>query len=224
MNETRRTIRRIRLTATGALAIGLASILLGILAAVPSAAAGKTDAAAAQASADEAEGAKKVEWQDRYRVLRNNSVRMRDNATKLRRAYSLSQHSNYPRGGARERFKQQVLDTEKKADQFEAQLAQFTEEARQNQIPPGWIYAVDDEPVDPGTPAAAGGDDDTHSINAPDGRNPAYYKQSDESGDDEAAGDDEDLEDARGASFGDFNDDRDDQYEARDPGDSNDED
>ncbi len=223
MNETRRKIRRIRLAAIGALAIGLASTVLGLLAAAPSAAATKADdAVVAGANAEEAELSKKAEWQDRYRTLRNNSVRMRDNATKLRKAYSQSQHANYPRGGARERFKQQVLDTERKADQYEVQLAQFVDEARQNQIPPGWLYEVDDEPVDPGTPAAAGGDDDTHSINAPDGRNPAYYNQSDESDDAEAAGDDEDLEDDRGASFSDFNDDRDDQYEARDPGDSND--
>ena len=60
--------------------------------------------APATAAADDEEVAKKAEWQDRYRALRNNAVRMRDNAIKLRRAYSLSQHSNYPRGGARERF------------------------------------------------------------------------------------------------------------------------
>lgn len=210
MNAMQNVKRRIRLGAIGALAIGVASTLLGLLAAAPSAAKTPPDVAAvAKMNADDAELAKKADWQDRYRTLRNNSVRMRDNATKLRRAYSLSQHSNYPRGGARERFKQQVLETEQKADQYEAQLAQFVEEARQNQIPPGWIYAVDDEPVDPGTPAAAGGDDDTHSIRAPEGRNPAYYDQADESAPKDAGDDEEeDLEDG--------------QYEARDPYDSDD--
>ena len=109
---------------------------------------------------------KKAEWQDRYRVLRNNAVRMRDNATKLRRAYGLSQHSNYPRGGARVRFKQQVLETEQKADEFEAELASFMDEARANQIPPGWIYEVEDEPVDPGSPAAVDGDDEAALLRA----------------------------------------------------------
>lgn len=155
------------------------------------------------------ESLKKAEWQDRYRVLRNNAVRMRDNAIKLRRAYSLSQHSNYPRGGARERFKQQVLETERKADQYEAELAQFQEEARQEQIPPGWIYEVEDEPVDPGSPASFGDDEATHEAAAPAGRNPAFYDDADESDEE-----DEDERDDRGDAFDDFNDDRDDQYRA----------
>ncbi|MEZ4330575.1 MAG: hypothetical protein R3F35_02400 [Myxococcota bacterium] len=155
------------------------------------------------------ESLKKAEWQDRYRALRNNAVRMRDNAIKLRRAYSLSQHSNYPRGGARERFKQQVIETEQKADQYEADLARFQDEARQEQIPPGWIYEVEDEPVDPGSPASFGEDEPTHEAAAPAGRNPAYY------GDEGEADEwDEDEQDDRGDAFDDFNDDRDDQYRA----------
>jgi hypothetical protein len=166
----------------------------------------------AMAAADDADAAKKSEWQDRYRTIRNNAVRMRDNAIKLRRAYSLSQHSNYPRGGARVRFKEQVLDTERKADQYEAQMASFVDEARQSQIPPGWIYEVDAEPVDPGSPAAAGEDEPSHRVGVPEGRNPAYV--------DGARRDDEEAEeepaDDRGQSFGDFEDDRDDQYRIQD--------
>jgi hypothetical protein len=211
--------------------MGLLASGVFALAPAPGAAQGATGAAAskaspsanAAASADDEEAAKKAEWQDRYRALRNNAVRMRDNATKLRRAYGVSQHSNYPRGGARERFKQQVLDTERKADDYESQLAGFMDEARQNQIPPGWIYEVDDEPVDPGTPAALGDDEPTHKVGAPDGRNPAYYGQGDDA--DQGAADDADtMEDDRGTSFGDFNDDRDDQHRAQDTETSNDDD
>ena len=81
-----------RLLAAATLAIALTSVSAAFLLA----------ASPAMAAADDEDVAKKAEWQDRYRVLRNNAVRMRDNAIKLRRAYSLSQHSNYPRGGARE--------------------------------------------------------------------------------------------------------------------------
>jgi hypothetical protein len=192
-----------RLLAAATLAISLASIS-PIFLLVP---------APATAAADDEEVAKKAEWQDRYRALRNNSVRMRDNATKLRRAYSLSQHSNYPRGGARERFKQQVIDTERKADDYEAQMASFLDEARQNQIPPGWIYEVDEEPIDPGSPAAVGEDEPAHRAGVPEGRNPAYVDGARQDYEDEA---EEEPADDRGESFSDFGDDRDDQYRIRD--------
>lgn len=192
-----------RLLAAATLAISLASISSLFL----------LEPAPATAAADDEEVAKKAEWQDRYRALRNNAVRMRDNAIKLRRAYSLSQHSNYPRGGARERFKQQVLDTEHKADDYEKQMASFLDEARQNQIPPGWIYEVDEEPIDPGSPAAVGDDVPAHQAGAAAGRNPAFADGARQDYDDEAQ--DEPADD-RGENFGDFGDDRDDQYRIRD--------
>jgi hypothetical protein len=197
------------LLAAGALAVALASTLSAFLAPSP-----------AMAATDDAETAKKAEWQDRYRVIRNNAVRMRDNAIKLRRAYSLAQHANYPRGGARERFKQQVLDTERQADEFEAQRASFLDEARQKQIPPGWIYEVDDEPVDPGAPAAYDGDEPAHQVTAPAGRNPAYVDGGRQQQYDEEDAQDETGDD-RGAEFNDFGDDRNDQYRVKDlkPGD-----
>lgn len=209
MTEQRRTTRRNRTTATWLLALLLAPAV-----AIPFVPIGASAETAAEVPAAEDEAAKKAEWQDRYRTIRNNSVRMRDNAIKLRRAYSLSQHSNYPRGGARLRFKKQVEDTERAADDYEAKLAAFQDEARQNQIPPGWIFEVEDEPVDVGTPAAVGDDEETHDAQAPEGRNPAYYGGGEDEDEDEQ---DEDEEgDDRGDEFDDFNDDRDDQYRARD--------
>lgn len=190
-----------RLLAAATLAISLASVSsVFLLAPAP-----------ATAAADDEEVAKKTEWQGRYRMLRNNAVRMRNDATKLRRAYSLSHHSNYPRGEARERFKQQVLDAEHKADDYEAQMASFLEEARQSQIPPGWIYEVEEEPIDPGSPAAVGEDE---RAGAPEGRNPVYFDGARQEDDDDAA-EDEPADD-RGEAFGDFGDDRDDQYRIRD--------
>lgn len=183
MTERRPTSRWIRTRAVWLLAIALAPAL-----AIP------LLPADASAQTEEEELARKAEWQDRYRTIRNNAVRMRDNAIKLRRAYKLSQHSNYPRGGARLRFKQQVEETENKAEEFERDLASFVDEARENQIPPGWIYEVDDEPVDPGTPAAFDDDEETHEARVPEGRNPIYYGDSaeDEDRDDDYELDDED--------------------------------
>lgn len=194
MKAMERTSRRIHFAATWTLAIGLASALVIPFVAAASAAKTAADTGVKpEADAGDAELAKKSEWQDRYRVLRNNAARMRDNAIKLRKAYSLSQHANYPRGGARLRFKDQVLEAERKADEYEVQLASFVDEARAHEIPPGWIYEVDDEPVDRGTPAAAGDDGPTHEINAPDGRNPIYFDEDDDS-DEEDEDDDEALE------------------------------
>lgn len=207
MSETGRTRRRIHFAATWTLAIGLAFAL--VIPFVAGSSVAENGATTALGTAD-AELAKKAEWQDRYRTLRNNAARMRDNATKLRRAYGLSQHSNYPRGGARLEFKQQVLDTERKADDYEAQVADFADEARKNQIPPGWIYEVDDEPVDLGTPAAADDDESTHAIKSPDGRNPLYFDGDDE--DDESDDSDDDEEDSE------------DPYDAEDSEDSEDDD
>ena len=201
MTEKRRTRRWNQTGAIWLLAVALAPAL-----AIPFL------PTAATAETEDEDAAKKAEWQDRYRTLRNNAARMRDNASKLRRAYKLSQHSNYPRGGARLSFKQQVEDTERKAEEFESKLASFHDEARENQIPPGWIFEVDDEPVDLGTPASAGEDEETHAVQAPEGRNPAFYGDGD-------AGDEEDEEesgDDRGEAFDDFNDDRDDQHSAKD--------
>ncbi len=211
MKETGRTSRRIHFAATWTLAIGLASTL--VIPFVAGSSVAKT-AAATELSSEDAELAKKAEWQDRYRTLRNNAARMRDNAIKLRRAYGLSQHANYPRGGARLQFKEQVLDTERKADDYAAQVAAFADEARQHQIPPGWIYEVDDEPVDLGTPAAADDDESTHEIKAPDGRNPLYFDNddNDDNDDDESDESDEDEEDSE------------DPYEAEDSEDSDEDD
>jgi len=176
-----RTIRFRGRPAAGALACLL---VLGATALAPSDARAQ---AVAPPTPEEAEALQKAEWQDRYRTLRINAVRMRDNATTLRRNYGLAQHANYPRGGARVRFKQEVEDTERKADQFEAQLARFMDEARENQIPPGWIYEVDDEPIDRGFPADRDGDGSGEDEFAPSGRNPVHFDSRDDSEDDRDA-------------------------------------
>lgn len=204
----------IRITGQANRSFATLGLALGLLASasidlVPSRVAAKPPEAASPApAAPETEADQKAQWQGRYRALRNNAVRMRENATKLRRSYGLAQHANYPRGGARERFKQQVLDTERKADQYEEELANFADEARTNGIPPGWISEVDEEPIDHGIPAAVA--DDEEDGDARDGRNPLY---ADDPDDDEASDEvrdaDEDQEERGGRRGDDDDSDRD---------------
>ncbi len=173
MTDRRRPSRWIQKTASALLALALAPAL-----AIPFV----SDRASAET--EEEALAKKADWQERYRVLRNNAYRMRENAKKLRRAYGLSQHANYPRGGAREEFKLQVEKAERDADDFTTKIEAFHDEARRNEIPPGWLAEVEDEPVDPGLPADQD-DADPESDEDREGRNPIYLDD-EESDDDDA--------------------------------------
>ncbi len=176
------THRIVRMGASALLTLALA------LAAVPALVIA-VGAGPAAAETEEEALAKKAEWQDRYRVLRNNAARMQSNAKKLRRAYGLAQHANYPRGGAREAFRKQVEQAEQDAADYTAQIEEFHEEARRNEIPPGWLAEVEDEPIDLGLPADQ---DDAELDEADDreGRNPLYLE--DEEADD-AEDEDEDA-------------------------------
>jgi len=179
MTENRRTRRWIRTGATWLLALALAPAL-----AIP------VVADLASAETEEEELAKKADWQGRYRALRNNAARMRENATKLRRAYGLAQHANYPRGGAREDFRRQVEKAERDADDYASKVESFHDEARANEIPPGWLFEVDDEPIDPGLPA----DQDESELEPEDdreGRNPIYL---DDEEDEDAEEEDSDAD------------------------------
>lgn len=184
MEENRRARKWIRWGATWLLALALAPAL-----AIP------FFADSASAETEEELLAKKAEWQDRYRALRTNAARMRANAKKLRRGYALAQHANYPRGGAREELRLQYEKAERDADDYTAKIDEFHDEARRNEIPPGWLFEVDDEPIDPGVPA----DQDDSSLEDEEdreGRNPIYLDDEDpEEEDSDADGRDDDEED-----------------------------
>lgn len=204
MTQVGRTRRWIRVAASGLMAIALAPAL-----AIPFLA----DPAAAET--EEELLAKKDQWQGRYRVLRNNAARMSENAKKLRKAYSQAQHANYPRGGAREAFRVQVEKSENDAQDYEAKLVAFRDEARRNDVPPGWLYEVDDEPIDHGLPAdqedvgfddeqdepgyeepdEASDDDRDEVEDGDDGRNPLYDDDADEDEQDDDADSEVDDED-----------------------------
>jgi hypothetical protein len=190
VTERRRTRRWIHVAISWIVAIALAPAL-----AIP--------LLADQASAETEEEllAKKDLWQGRYRELRNNEARMNENAKKLRAAYAQAQHANYPRGGAREAFRLQVEKAEQDAQDYGAKLVAFRDEARQNDVPPGWLYEVDDEPIDHGLPADqedASFDEDTaeETDEAEDeaedreGRNPLYLDEDEAEDTDGEDGDD----------------------------------
>ncbi len=168
MTERRRPTRWIQKTASLLLGLALAPALSICVV-----------SERASAETEEEALAKKAEWQDRYRVLRNNAFRMRENAKKLQRAYGLAQHANYPRGGAREEFRLQVEKAERDADDYSAQIEAFQEDARRNEIPPGWLAEVEDEPVDPGLPADQDESDPEADYDR-EGRNPIYFDDEDE--------------------------------------------
>ena len=130
----------------------------------------------ALAETEEETMAKRLEWQDRYRVLLQNQAILKDNVAKLRHAYAQAQRRNYPRGGARERFLTQADEQQKQLDQVERELETIFAEARQAEIPPGWLYEVDDEELDlSGAPAAADLDDGAEADDEDlEGRNPLY--------------------------------------------------
>ncbi len=180
MSEKGRARRWSRWGASGLLALALTPALA--MPFLPDSAAAETEEEAL---------AKKADWQGRYRALRNNAARMRENAKKLRRSYGLAQHANYPRGGAREEFRLQVEKAERDADDYTAKIEAFHEEARRNEIPPGWLYEVDDEPIDPGLPA----DQDESELETEEdreGRNPIYLDDENDEGDEGADWRDED--------------------------------
>jgi hypothetical protein len=185
MSATRSKVRLVQLAAIPLFALGLTSLVALPLSPAP--------AHAEEAeNEEEAELAKKTEWQDRYRVLRTNAVRMQDNAAKMRRAYGLAQHANYPRGNAREDFRKRVEKAERDGERYQAELAEFEEEARRNGIPPGWLAEVEDEPIDRGFPAEL--DEESEDDG---GRNPLYADEDDEeSGDEEEDRDEDDEEEA----------------------------
>jgi hypothetical protein len=190
VTEIRRTRRWLRVAASWIVAIALAPALAIPFVAGPAA-----------AETEEELLAKKDQWQGRYRELRNNAARMSENAKKLRKAYSQAQHANYPRGGAREEFRMQVEQAERDAEDYESKLVAFRDEARQNDVPPGWLYEVDDEPIDHGLPADQDDgsvdeeanqaeDDAEEEAEDREGRNPLYLDDDEPDDTDDEDGDD----------------------------------
>ncbi len=128
---------------------------------------------ASDASAEEDLAAKRAHWQSKYRTMRRNKAILEDNIAKLEHNYAQAQRRNYPRGGAREAFRTKANEQREQLAKIEEQLESIFDEARRAEVPPGWLYEVEDEPVDlsePASPDAAASDDEEED----DGRNPIY--------------------------------------------------
>lgn len=136
----------------------------------------------ASAETEEELLAKRAHWQDRYRTLLHNQAVLTRNIEKLRGDYAQAQRRNYPRGGAREAFLEKAAEQADLLAEVERELETIFREARAQDVPPGWLYEVEDEPIDtstrPASPAGDGRDDDDAGVD-PAGRNPLYLDDDD---------------------------------------------
>lgn len=134
-------------------------------------------ASAVGAETEDEIAAKRLQWQDRYRVLLQNQAILKQNIAKLRKNYAQAQRRNYPRGGAREAFRIKADEQEVQLGEIQRELENVFTEARAADVPPGWLYEVDEEPLDlSSAPAAKGALDRDSDDDSPedDGRNPLY--------------------------------------------------
>ena len=133
----------------------------------------------ARAETEEELMQKKQEWQDRYRKLRQEAARLERNAANARESYARAQRRNYPRGNALAQYLVDAENAEKELAKVKAELNGIFDEARREGIPPGWLYAVEDEPIDVPAPAAAGGASPGATDDDDGGRNPLYQQDKD---------------------------------------------
>jgi cell division protein FtsB len=111
-------------------------------------------------------------WQGNYRKLLRNRVTLEENITKLNKGYAQAQRRNYPRGGAREKFRIQAEEARTELKKVEAAIAAIFEDARRQGVSQNWLYEVDDETIKGNQPASPKNrsDDDDRA-----GRNPLYF-------------------------------------------------
>lgn len=117
-------------------------------------------------------------WQGKYRTLLRNRATLNSNLAQLKHDYGQAQRRNYPRGGARQALLEQARQAEQELAKVEGQIETIFTDARMQDVPPGWLYEVEDEKIEAFQPAAPGtaGDD---GARADDGRNPLYSKDDD---------------------------------------------
>ena len=124
---------------------------------------------AATAMDEEELAAKRDHWQSRYRQLLSNRAILTDNIDRLTHDYAQAQRRNYPRGGAREALLLKAQEAEQDLESVERDIESIFVEARRADVPPGWLYEVEEEPIERSQPAAA----DTSDVDR-EGRNPLY--------------------------------------------------
>lgn len=118
----------------------------------------------------------RTSWNERYRVLLRDRVRLEQNIVKSKNNYSLAQHRNYPRGGARQQFLIDAEDAAKELASTEEAIVELFAAAREANVPPAWLYEVEDEPIVSAQPNASEEDEEDDRA----GRNPAHFADDDE--------------------------------------------
>lgn len=135
-------------------------------------------APASASSSEEELQAMRDHWQDRYRHLLRVRGQLKNEIEQSKAAYARAQRRNYPRGGARQQFLLQAQQAEKALAETQQEIEALFTEARFAEVPPGWLYEVEDEPIDlsprPASPDDAGDAADRE------GRNPLHFEQEDE--------------------------------------------
>ena len=151
-----------RLVAHVALALALAGSVSFVVA----------SQAAAQLLDEEELMEKRQEWQARYRRLLQDRVYYTETIATARKNYTQAQRRNYPRGGARQQFLVDAEEAEASLAATEKAIEEIFIEARQNDVPPGWLAEVEDDPASyqkPAAPESARDEADRA------GRNPLYF-------------------------------------------------
>jgi hypothetical protein len=148
----------LRLVAFAALALALAS---------------PGPAAASSGADDEASiEESKAEWQGQYRRLLSDKALLQRNLEAARTSYSKSRRRNYPRGAARQQFLIDADTAEKQLVEVEAEIEKLKTDARSEGILPGWLYEVEQGPLNAPQPAAPAEED----LQDREGRNPLYLE------------------------------------------------
>jgi hypothetical protein len=111
-------------------------------------------------------------WQGNYRMLLRNRVTLEENITKLNKGYAQAQRRNYPRGGAREKFRIQAEEARTELETVEAAIVSIFEDARRQGVSQNWLYEVDDETIKGNQPAFPNNRSDNDDRA---GRNPLYF-------------------------------------------------
>jgi hypothetical protein len=94
----------------------------------------------------------KAHWQGLYRKALQDVARLKRDAARHREAYAKANRRNYRRGTARHDHRLKAEEAEKALALAEKKLADFADEARRGGALPGWLYEVEDEPVELANP------------------------------------------------------------------------
>ena len=115
--------------------------------------------------------AKRAHWQDQYRVLLQNRSILQRNIERLEHDYAQAQRRNYPRGGARQRYRDLANEQRAELADVEQRIEAIFRDARASDVPPGWLYEVEDDVARNPMPAAK---EPAADVADREGRNPLY--------------------------------------------------